>query len=73
MKKHSKALVFFTVSKQIPVVYSADRGRAEKNIVTVFMAFSCLVNTHTFTQIRRRNTRHLIRVYAVCLMEINSF
>ena len=31
MKKHSKALVFFAVSKQIPIVYSADRGRAEKN------------------------------------------
>ena len=44
VKKHSKALVFFTVSKQIPIVYSA-----EKNIVTVFMAFSCLVNTHIFT------------------------
>ena len=29
MKKHSKALVFFAVSKQIPIVYSADRGRAE--------------------------------------------
>ena len=28
-KKHSKALVFFAVSKQIPIVYSADRGRAE--------------------------------------------
>ena len=23
------ALVFFAVSKQIPIVYSADRGRAE--------------------------------------------
>ena len=29
VKKHSKASVFFAVSKQIPVVYSADRGRAE--------------------------------------------
>ena len=29
MKKHSKALGFFAVSKQIPIVYSADRGRAE--------------------------------------------
>ena len=29
MKKHSKALVFFAVSKEIPIVYSADRGRAE--------------------------------------------
>ena len=29
MKKHSKGLMFFAVSKQIPVVYSADRGRAE--------------------------------------------
>ena len=30
MKKHSKALVFFAVSKKIPIVYSADRGRAGK-------------------------------------------
>ena len=29
VKKYSKALVFFAVSKQIPIVYSADRGRAE--------------------------------------------
>ena len=29
VKIHSKPLVFYTVSKQIPVVYSADRGRAE--------------------------------------------
>ena len=29
VKKHSKALVFFAVSKQIPIVYSADRARAE--------------------------------------------
>ena len=29
VKKHSKALVFFAVSKQIPTVYSADRGQAE--------------------------------------------
>ena len=33
MKNHSKALVFFAVSKQIHIVYSADRGRAEKMIV----------------------------------------
>ena len=33
VKKHSKASVFFAVSKQIPIVYSADRGRAEKNVV----------------------------------------
>ena len=30
IKKHSMALVFFAVSKQIPIVYSADRGRTEK-------------------------------------------
>ena len=30
VKKHSKALVFVAVLKQIPIVYSADRGRAEK-------------------------------------------
>ena len=38
MKKHSKALVFFAVSKQIPVVYSTDRGRAE--IITVVIIFA---------------------------------
>ena len=32
VKKHSKALVFFAVSKQIPIVHSADRGRAEITI-----------------------------------------
>ena len=31
VKKHSKALVFLAVSKQIPMVYSADRGRSEIN------------------------------------------
>ena len=31
MKSHSKAFVFFALSKQIPVVYLADRGRAETN------------------------------------------
>ena len=34
VKNHSKALVFFAVSKQIPIVYSADRGRAE-NIIRI--------------------------------------
>ena len=29
VKKHSKALVFFAVSKKIPIVYLTDRGRAE--------------------------------------------
>ena len=29
VKKHSKALMFFAVSNQIPIVYAADRGRAE--------------------------------------------
>ena len=38
VKKHSKALVFFAVSKQIPVVYSTDRGRAE--IITVVIIFA---------------------------------
>ena len=33
MKNHSKALVFFAVSKQISVVYSADRGRAETTYI----------------------------------------
>ena len=35
VKKNSEALVFFAVSKQIPIVYSADRGRAEINIKDV--------------------------------------
>ena len=34
VKKHSKALVFFAVSKQIPMVYSADSGRSKINIST---------------------------------------
>ena len=42
MKKHSNALVFFAVSKQIPIVYSADRGRAE-NIAA--LQFKKLCNT----------------------------
>ena len=29
VKKHSKALMFFAVSKQIPIVYSAHGGPAE--------------------------------------------
>ena len=29
MKKHLKPLVFFAVSKQIPIVYLADHGQAE--------------------------------------------
>ena len=33
MKSHSKALVFFAVAKQFPVVYSAGRGRAEKSLL----------------------------------------
>ena len=32
MKKHSKALVFFAVSEQIPIVYSADRGSSGNKI-----------------------------------------
>ena len=36
VKKYSKALVFFAVSKQIPIVYSADRDRAEINPVYTF-------------------------------------
>ena len=32
VKKHSKALVFFAVSMQIPIVYLADRGRADINL-----------------------------------------
>ena len=50
VKKHSKALVFFAVSKQIPIVYLADRGRAEKKIteLTIFPRSKgvsyCLVN-----------------------------
>ena len=37
VKKHLKALVFFAVSKQIPIIYSADRGRAEnRSMKTLF-------------------------------------
>ena len=45
MKKHSKALLFFAVSKQIPIVYSADHGRAE-------------INTFNFTVSRKLSYGH---------------
>ena len=45
-EEHSKALVFFAVSKQIPIVYSADRGRAEKKTIQrnhMFAIFALLL------------------------------
>ena len=42
MKKHSKALVFFAVSKQIPIVYSADRGRAETRLANINIAVAVI-------------------------------
>ena len=55
MKKHSKALVFFALSKQIPIVYSVDRGRAEitslgkeRAGLCSFRAFVCLFCTVHF-------------------------
>ena len=33
VKKHSKSWVVIAVSKQIPIVYSADHGRAEMTIL----------------------------------------
>ena len=39
VKKHSRALVLFAVSKQIPIVYSADRGRSE----TMGLVFGLIV------------------------------
>ena len=39
MKKHSNASVFFAVSKQIPIVYSADRGRAENILIQCDIKF----------------------------------
>ena len=45
-KKHSKALVFFAVSKQIPIVYSADRGRAE--IIKTLKLTNSYVEKKTF-------------------------
>ena len=39
MKKHSTALAFFAVSKQIPIVYSADRDRAEKTSVKDYVKY----------------------------------
>ena len=40
MKNHSKALVFFANSKQIPILYSADRGRAENYTEMQYMHVS---------------------------------
>ena len=42
---HSKALVFFAVSKQIPIVYSADRGRAE---IMTFDLYACVLVRNVF-------------------------
>ena len=61
MKSHSKALVFFAVSKQILVVYSADRGRAEINFGHTGLSKQC----------RHRSigsTLCLHCVYTVCIL-----
>ena len=44
VKKHSKAWAFFAVSKQIPVVYSVDRGLAIiiKYLGEQILALGCL-------------------------------
>ena len=50
VKSHSKALVFFAVLKQISIVYSADRGRAEMIChvelynITIVPLFFCVGN-----------------------------
>ena len=50
VKKHLKALVFFEVSKQIPIVYSADRGRAETRIGLIDLnIFNCF-NIYMYKQ-----------------------
>ena len=55
VKKHSKALVFFAVSKQIPIVYSADRGRAE---MTSFV-FSSSLAAVCLSSVRDTNNQSL--------------
>ena len=42
VKKHSKALVFFAVSKQIPIVYSADRGSGREYIFNKLNRYNCI-------------------------------
>ena len=60
VKKHLKALVFFAVSKQIPIVYSAGRGRAEitcysdgqsikEPSLNTLLNYSCILLTVMFT------------------------
>ena len=52
MKKHSKALLFFAVSKQIPIVYSADRGRAEIiSDMPTYKSDSCSIATQCHSTI----------------------
>ena len=57
MKKHSKALVFFAVSKQIPIVYSADRGRAE--IMHLFFKFLLIIILITGLVLYVDSKRHI--------------
>ena len=43
--------MFFVVSKEIPIVYSADRGRAEKNDTKLFeIDLSIKLNNHFLTE-----------------------
>ena len=78
VKKHLKAFVFFAVSKKIPNVYSADRGRAE--IIAMQMQFSvdtwprkhmtatkfkqkCVSSINFFTQIKQNQTNMRLKIY----------
>ena len=51
VKKHSKALVFFAVSKQIPSVYSADSGQAEISGVSKSMYVSNISKSPDYTHL----------------------
>ena len=67
MKCHSKALVFFAVSKQIPVVYSANNGRAE--IIQPSHFYIKIPQIYTFVFLLRRLWYHIkmfIAVYSQC-------
>ena len=61
MKKHSKAFVFFAVSKQIPIVYSADRGRAENRgkpgVGINKDKYSLFLNTRIVPEVRRQRLK----------------
>ena len=83
MKKHSKALVFFAVSKQILIVYSADRGRAEtrnkgagKRSIGVYYNFwlaCCTKTVDIYENNLHIDTLHKRSVFNLFLTLVQSF